>query len=298
MSSPLRVFLTGCASGIGQHLADVFLDAGHVVFATDLDEPRLQAHAQAWAWPADRGLVAQLDVSCAVAWARVFARAVAEMGAVDVLINVAGYLLPGYVGEFATEEVDRHLDINTKGVIFGTHTAAKHMVSRGCGHIINIASLAGLAPVPGLGLYSASKYAVRGFSLAVAQELRLRGVAVTVVCPDAVHTPMLTRQVAYREAALTFSGSRVLRVGRSSSACCLTVRSKFICRARGPCSPDSPTFSPPRHCGCGLCSNVAAAPASAPCNAETCRGSLDKLSAVVPKVGKTGRNLLRVPAIC
>ncbi len=218
MSSPLRVFLTGCASGIGQHLADVFLDAGHVVFATDLDEPRLQAHAQAWAWPADRGLVAQLDVSCAVAWARVFARAVAEMGAVDVLINVAGYLLPGYVGEFATEEVDRHLDINTKGVIFGTHTAAKHMVSRGCGHIINIASLAGLAPVPGLGLYSASKYAVRGFSLAVAQELRLRGVAVTVVCPDAVHTPMLTRQVAYREAALTFSGSRVLRVEDISRA--------------------------------------------------------------------------------
>ncbi len=207
-----RFFLTGCASGIGRHLADVLLAAGHEVFATDLDDVALRAHAETRAWPIARAHTRRLDVTQPVAWERVFAEAVRVMGHVDVLINVAGYLLPGYLGDFDADSVHRHLDVNTKGVIFGTHTAARHMLARGRGHIINIASLAALAPVPGIALYSASKYAVRGFSLAVAQELRPRGVAVTVVCPDAVTTPMLDLQVDYHEAAMTFSGSRFLTV--------------------------------------------------------------------------------------
>ena len=207
-----RFFLTGCASGIGRHLADVLLAAGHQVFATDLDDAALRAHATASAWPADRAHTRRLDVTQAAAWDLVFAEAERVMGRVDVLINVAGYLLPGHVGEFDAEAVHRHLDVNSKGVIFGTHTAARHMLARRAGHIINIASLAALAPVAGISLYSASKYAVRGFSLAAAQELRPRGVAVTVVCPDAVQTPMLDLQLGYREAAMTFSGSKILRV--------------------------------------------------------------------------------------
>lgn len=210
VTSPTRFFLTGCASGIGRHLAGVLVAQGHTVFATDLDEPALRAHADAW--PADRVHVRHLDVRDDAAWARTFAEAVRTMGAVDVLINIAGYLLPGFVGDFDAAAVHRHLDVNTKGVIFGTHTAARHMLERGRGHIINIASLAALAPVPGISLYSASKYAVRAFSLAAAQELRPRGVDVTVLCPDAVQTPMLDMQVGYREAALTFSGSRFLTV--------------------------------------------------------------------------------------
>lgn len=214
MTTQTRFFLTGCASGIGRHLADVLLSRGHTVFATDLDEPALRAHP----WPADRVHLARLDVRDDAAWSRVFADAVRTMGAVDVLINIAGYLLPGYVGDFDADAVHRHLDVNTKGVVFGTSVAARHMLGRGQGHIINIASLAALAPIPGISLYSASKYAVRAFSLAAAQELRTRGVAVTVICPDAVQTPMLDLQVGYREAALTFSGPRVLTVDEIADA--------------------------------------------------------------------------------
>ncbi len=186
--------------------------AGHEVFATDLDLPALRAHAETHAWPLARAHVRHLDITQSGAWALVFAEAVRVMGKVDVLINVAGYLLPGYIADADADAVHRHIDVNTKGTIFGTQTAARHMLARGDGHIINIASLAALAPVPGIGLYSASKYAVRGFSLAVAQELRPRGVAVTVVCPDAVQTPMLDLQVGYKEAAMTFSGARFLTV--------------------------------------------------------------------------------------
>lgn len=217
---PRRFLLTGCASGIGRHLAEVLLAAGHQVFATDLDEARLREHAAAHphAWPEDRVHLRRLDVTQSAAWELVFAEAVRVMGRVDVLINIAGYLLPGFVGDFDPESVHRHLDVNTKGVIFGTHTAARHMLARGDGHIINIASLAALAPIPGIALYSASKYAVRAFSLAAAQELAPRGVAVTVVCPDAVQTPMLDLQIGYREAAITFSGSRVLTVADVAEA--------------------------------------------------------------------------------
>ena len=212
----LRFFVTGCASGIGRHLAGVLLAAGHQVFATDLDEVALRAHAHAW--PPDRAHLRQLDVSDPAAWERVFAEAVATMGGVDVLCNVAGYLLPGRVGHYADDIVHRHFDVNTKGVVFGTQVAARHMIGRGRGHIINIASLAALAPVPGIALYSASKYAVRGFSLAAAQELRPHGAAVTVICPDAVDTPMLDLQVDHDAAAMTFSGPRFLTVDDISAA--------------------------------------------------------------------------------
>ena len=75
------------------------------------------------------------------------------------------------------EDVHRHFDVNVKGVIFGTRAAAARMIPQGHGHVVNIASMAALAPIPGLALYSASKYAVRAFSLAAAEELRAHGVA-------------------------------------------------------------------------------------------------------------------------
>lgn len=210
MLAPQRFFITGCASGIGRHAADVLLAAGHRVFATDLRLAPLQDFAAARPWPRDRAHCRALDVRDPAAWEAVFGEAVRVMGAVDVLLNIAGYLQPAYTLDLDPADVDRHFDVNVKGVIHGTRIAARHMVERGRGHIVNIASIAGLVPVPGLTLYSASKYAVRAFSIAAAQELRPRGVALTVVCPDAVRTPMLDLQLDYREAELTFSGGRLL----------------------------------------------------------------------------------------
>ena len=180
--------------------------------ATDVELVKLKAAANAAGWNAAHVFLKALDVRDAAAWDRVVDFALAKAGGLDVLLNVAGYLRPGYIHETEASEVDRHIDVNTKGVILGTRAAARVMVPKGAGHIVNIASLAAIAPVPGLCLYSASKFAVRGFSLAVSQELGRFGVAVTTVCPDAVQTPMLDLQVDYEEAALTFSGDRVLTV--------------------------------------------------------------------------------------
>jgi 3-oxoacyl-[acyl-carrier protein] reductase len=214
-----RVYLvTGTGSGIGRHVADTLASMGCRLVATDIQAERLQAHAAAVGWPEATTCLQALDVGDGYAWERVCDAAMARFGRLDVVMNIAGYLRPGYAHALSGSDIHRHVDVNLKGVIFGTTAAAWRMVSQGSGHIINVASLAGLAPIPGLSLYAASKAAVRSFSIAAAYDLRPHGVAVTAVCPDAVATPMLDRQVAYEEAALTFSGSRVLTVADVTAA--------------------------------------------------------------------------------
>jgi 3-oxoacyl-[acyl-carrier protein] reductase len=206
------MMLTGCASGIGRHLAGRLAQAGHRLMLTDLNLAALESAAAAEGWDRDRALLRQLDVRDAQGWTRLVDETVERFGDLDVLWNIAGYLRPGYVHELPPEQIALHLETNALGTMLGCHAAARHMVARRRGHIINIGSMAALAPVPGITLYTASKFAVRGFTLALGQELRRYGVAVTLVCPDAVQTPMLDLQMDYPEAALTFSAPRPLTV--------------------------------------------------------------------------------------
>lgn len=207
--SQQRFLVTGCASGIGRQLAHRLLENGARVTATDLNESTLQDAAKAW--PGGEARLQHLDVTDPVAWERVLDETLQAWGGLDVVVNVAGYLKPGAIHEATASDVDRHFDVNVKGLAHGTRLVAARWISKkSAGHIINIASMAALAPIPGLGLYSASKYAVRAFSLAAAEELRPHGIAVTTICPDAVATPMLDLQVDFPEAALTFTAPRVL----------------------------------------------------------------------------------------
>ncbi len=198
--------LTGCGSGIGRNTAMALVRRGDRVCATDINAEALAILRKELASP-DKLRTETLDVRDPQAWDKLVAALAADWGRLDVVMNIAGYLKPGYVHEEPAEEVHRHFDINTKGVVFGTQAAARQMLRQGGGHIINIASLAGIAPVPGLNLYSASKFAVRGYSLSAAMDLAPRGVKLTVICPDAVQTPMLDLQVDYEQAAMTFSGN-------------------------------------------------------------------------------------------
>jgi 3-oxoacyl-[acyl-carrier protein] reductase len=204
--------LTGCAGGIGRHLTGALSALGHRIVATDLDEAALAREAEARRWDPSRVALRRLDVRREDEWESVLDAASSVHGGLDVVMNIAGYLQPAYVVDVAQRDVDLHLDVNAKGVVLGTRAAARRMVPARSGHIVNIGSLASLAPVPGLSLYTASKFAVRGFTLAAATELREHGVAVTLIMPDAVETPMLDKQVSYKEAAMTFSGPRALTV--------------------------------------------------------------------------------------
>jgi 3-oxoacyl-[acyl-carrier protein] reductase len=213
-----RILVTGCASGIGRELAKTLLEAGHRVLATDRLLPPLEHAAREWPADGERLELRALDVTDPLAWDAAVAAARQRFGGLDVLVSVAGVLVPGWAHELTDEAVDLQLDVNIKGVVHGVRAVVPGMIAQGHGHIVNVASLAALAPVSGLAVYCASKHAVRGFSLSVALELRQHGIAVTVVCPDAVQTPMLDVQRDVEAAALTFSGPRVLTVCEVSEA--------------------------------------------------------------------------------
>ncbi len=227
MSSQIML-LTGCASGIGRHLTGALSARGTRLLATDLDEAALGGEAVARRWDPARVALHRLDVRREDDWEAALDAAARVHGSPSTIavMNIAGYLQPAYVADIATRDVDHHFDVNAKGVVLGTSAAARRMIPARAGHIINIGSLASLAPVPGLSLYCASKFAVRGFTLAAALEPCARhGVAVTLVMPDAVETPMLDKQVDYAgggDDVLGRAGPRRLRVTsrRSSSISC------------------------------------------------------------------------------
>jgi 3-oxoacyl-[acyl-carrier protein] reductase len=213
------ILLTGCASGIGRSVARRLFAEGHTVMATDVDEAGLRAASETDGWtdPA-RVLVRALDVRDPNAWRAAMGAVVERWGRLDVLMNIAGILVPVWAHEATDQDVDRTLDINAKGMMHGTNAALRHMIPRKQGHIVNVASIGGVVPVPGIALYSASKHASRAYSVAVAQEVRKHNVFVTAICPAVVETPMMDLQIDREEAAFTFSGRRALTVDEVTSA--------------------------------------------------------------------------------
>jgi 3-oxoacyl-[acyl-carrier protein] reductase len=216
-STPVAI-VTGAASGIGRQMASALRGLRYRVIAADIDEAGLERiKREEWGADADV-LIEVLDVRNVERWESLVETAVARFGQLDTLLNVAGFLRPGYVHDMTPELLDMHVDVNVKGVMYGTRAAARQMMRQRRGHIVNVASIAGISHVPGLSAYCASKHAVRGFSLSVAHELSRHGVAVTVFCPDAVETPMLTLQEAYPEAAMTFGARRPLTLAEVEKA--------------------------------------------------------------------------------
>jgi 3-oxoacyl-[acyl-carrier protein] reductase len=213
------IVVTGCASGIGRALARRLYEAGHTLTLTDVNEDGLRraALADALSDP-QRAVLRPLDVRVPGAWRSVLEATVERSGRIDALLNVAGVLVPVWAQDASDGDVDRTIDINTKGLIHGTNAAIRQMIAQKHGHVVNVASLGGIVPVPGLALYSASKHAARAYSIAVAQEVRKHNVFVTAVCPALVATPMMDIQVDREEASFTFSGRRPLTVDEVTTA--------------------------------------------------------------------------------
>lgn len=195
-----NIIVTGAGGGIGSEICIQLSKLGANVFATDTNLGLMKHLTQL-----DNTKTLALDVREESSWNRALSNF--QNMKLDGLIQSAGVLKSGYVYDFTSQDIDYHMEINLKGLILGTNLASKILKKQECGHIVHIGSLASLIPVPGMSLYSASKFAVRAFSLAVAQELKPFGITVTVVCPDAVRTPMLKTEKEKVEAALTFSGS-------------------------------------------------------------------------------------------
>jgi NAD(P)-dependent dehydrogenase (short-subunit alcohol dehydrogenase family) len=180
------IVITGGARGIGFATATALHNLGAKVAIGDVDEAKLKESA------IQLGLdvYGNLDVTDPESFATFLDDVERQLGPLDVLINNAGIMPAGKVIDESDKLTRRVLDINTYGVIVGSKLAAQRMVPRGSGHIINIASLAGESPTPGLATYCASKYAVLGFTDSARIEYRDTGVHFSSVLPAFTNTEL------------------------------------------------------------------------------------------------------------
>lgn len=181
------VVITGGARGIGYATAAALHRLGAKVAIGDIDEAAVKEAGT------DLGLdvYAKVDVSDRASFEAFLDRIERQLGPIDVLVNNAGICPTGRFVDEPDEVTQRTLAINTYGVMLGTKLAAARMVKRRNGHIINIASLGAVSPMPGIATYCASKCAVLGFTDVARLELHGTGVAVSAVLPTLVNTRMI-----------------------------------------------------------------------------------------------------------
>lgn len=160
-----RVLITGGARGIGAATAKLLAARGARVWIGDVDEDTCLQTA------AELGVCGGwLDVTNPASWRDMLARIEASEGPLDVLVNNAG-VMPLGAFEAETEQVrDLILDVNVRGVLNGMQAVLPGMARRGRGHVVNVASMAGMIPVPGMLTYNASKFAALGASLSARRE--------------------------------------------------------------------------------------------------------------------------------
>jgi NADP-dependent 3-hydroxy acid dehydrogenase YdfG len=181
------VAITGGARGIGKSTATALVRRGARVAIGDLD---LEL-AEKTATELGGNVVAfELDVTDRASFAAFLDAAEKELGPVDVLVNNAGIMPVGPFEKETDETAKLMVDINLHGVIYGCKLALERMIPRGSGHIVNIASQAGKAGIPGGATYSATKHAVVGLSEAIRLENRDKGIEVSCVMPAVVNTEL------------------------------------------------------------------------------------------------------------
>jgi len=191
MSAAKRIFITGVSSGFGRALAQEALGAGHTVIGTLRNQEALQAFEQL---APGRALGCLLDVTD---FARIDA-VVAEVeasGAVDVLINNAGYGHEGILEESPLEEMRSQFEVNVFGAVAMIKAFVPFFRQRRAGHIINITSMGGFITMPGISYYCASKFALEGLSDTLSKELKPFNIAVTAVAPGSFRTDWAGRSM-------------------------------------------------------------------------------------------------------
>ena len=185
--------VTGAAQGLGHALAAGLLDRGVSVVLADTATERLQTTAETFTAGGGRVLPVITDVSDAAGVHTLASRTVEHFGRIDMIVNNAGISGGGQpLWQTDPQDWQRVLAVNLLGVVHGIQAFVPHLVRAGTGHVVNIASLAGLAAVPFAGVYCASKHAVVAISETLRRELEAMGlpIGVTVACPGLVRTPM------------------------------------------------------------------------------------------------------------
>ncbi|MGW0882473.1 SDR family oxidoreductase [Streptomyces sp. NPDC002671] len=185
MAKPLIV-ITGASSGIGAATARLFSAQGHPLLLLARRLERLDELAL------PHTLCRKVDVTDRHAVEEAVREAEERFGPADAIINNAGVMLLGRIADQPVDEWDRMIDLNVKGVLYGTRAVLPGMLARGTGTVINVSSVAGRKTFPNHAAYVATKFAVHALSENLREEVAASGVRVVTIAPGAVETELLS----------------------------------------------------------------------------------------------------------
>lgn len=178
-------FITGCSTGFGRELAKSVLAAGYRAAVTSRNPDDVKDIVSQYP---GTSMAIQLDVTKTDEIKKAVKQAQDKFGSIDVLVNNAGIGYFGAIEESEEEEVRRMFEINFWGLTNVTKEILPIMRKQRSGHILNISSIGGIVSFPGVGFYNATKYAVTGYSEALAKETAHLGIKVTVIAPSGFRT--------------------------------------------------------------------------------------------------------------
>jgi len=202
-----RAFVTGAATGIGRAAALALATRGARVAVADIDLDGARRTAAAIGAEA---VAVRVDVRERASVQQAFSEAAAALGGCEILIANAGVSSMRPALEITDQEWDGNFAVNARGIFLTNQIAARHFVAQRSGVIVNTASLAAKVGAPYLAHYSASKFAVVGWTQALARELASTGIRVNAVCPGFVKTDMQAREVVWEAQLRGISTEQVL----------------------------------------------------------------------------------------
>jgi NADP-dependent 3-hydroxy acid dehydrogenase YdfG len=188
--------ITGASSGIGEATARALATQGAKVAVAARRLERLERLASEIGSGGHTALAIQSDITDQAQAINAVDRTVDELGRLDIVVNNAGQMLLGPIEDAPTEEWDRMIDLNLKGLINTTHAALPHLLAaaedsdRGCADVVNISSVAGRIARAGSGVYNLTKHGVGAFSESFRQEFAQRKIRSTLIEPGAVDTEL------------------------------------------------------------------------------------------------------------
>ena len=185
------VVLTGASSGIGWEASCMFAEQGANVAIAARSLDKLDELEKKLLEYGVKVLKVQTDVSKATDCKKLIKEVVNKLGSIDILVNNAGVTHRGKVQDVELKDLEQMIEINLKAPIRLTKLALPYILKSGSARIINIASILGIIPIPTEAVYSCTKFALRGFSYALSEELENTNVKVCLICPGPVETPMI-----------------------------------------------------------------------------------------------------------
>jgi NAD(P)-dependent dehydrogenase (short-subunit alcohol dehydrogenase family) len=202
-----RAFVTGGASGIGRAIATALTRSGVKVAIADIDGRTAQRTVREIG---ENAVAVEIDVRERASVERAFGEALTHLGGCDICIANAGVSTMSHALDLTDTDWDFNFAVNARGIFLTNQIAARHFVAQRAGCIVNTASLAAKVGAPLLAHYSASKFAVLGWTQALARELAPDGIRVNAVCPGFVKTSMQTREIEWEARLRDVSPQRVV----------------------------------------------------------------------------------------